>query len=172
MDFSNLPDINNCSVAVIGLGYVGLPLAYTIANQNLSIPDNAKCNRRVLGFDLDKKRIQELSKGFDKNNMFIKDSKEGLKSIVFTNEKNLLKDIEVFIVTVPTPLKEKNEPELSFIKEASKTIGKAIRSNKNPEINQIVIYESTVYPGVTEDICVPIDEAESGKTYNSEEYKN
>ncbi len=172
MDFINLPDINNCSVAVIGLGYVGLPLAYTIATQNLSLPKNAKCNRKVLGYDLDKKRIQELNRGFDKNNMFTKDSKEILKSIFFTNEKNLLNDIEVFIITVPTPLKEKNEPELSFIKEASKTIGKAIKSNKNKEINQIVIYESTVYPGVTEDICIPIVEAESGKKYNSEEYKN
>ena len=161
-----LPPLNNCSIAVIGLGYVGLPLAIAIANQKRCILTKDKIQRSIFGFDLDISRIKELKEGFDRNKISSKNTKKHLENIVFTNEINSLKKVDVFIITVPTPIDKKNNPNLTFIKEASKLVGESINSLKNNKFNKIIIFESTVYPGLTEEICVPIIEKNSGLIHN------
>ena len=167
MNKLNLPPLNNCSVAVIGLGYVGLPLAIAIANQKRCILSNKKLQRKVIGFDLDISRINELKKGFDRNKISSKNTKKHLENIEFTNDKKLLKKVDLFIITVPTPIDKKNNPNTKFIKEASKLVGDSIRSLEKNKLNKIIIYESTVYPGLTEEICVPIIEKNSGLIHNN-----
>jgi len=167
---NKLPKLNNCNVGVIGLGYVGLPLALQIANKKKCLKTQKKLNRKIIGYDLNKFRIDELKDGIDKNNFFSKKIIKETKNIKFTNNKNLLKSIEIFIITVPTPIDIENKPNLHFIKEASKIVGESIRSEEGRKSNPIVIYESTVYPGVTEEICIPIIEEFSRKKYNSKNY--
>ena len=166
MNKLNLPPLNKCSIAVIGLGYVGLPLAIAIANKERCILSNKKIQRNVIGFDLDISRINELKKGFDRNKISSKNTKKLLENIEFTNDTNSLKKVDVFIITVPTPIDKKNNPNLAFIKKASKLVGESIKSVGEKEYNKIIIYESTVYPGLTEEICVPIIEKNSGLIYN------
>ena len=164
-----LPKLNTCRVGIIGLGYVGLPLALQIAKTDICLLSKKKINRQVLGYDLNQVRIDELKKGCDRNNIFSGKKIKKIKNISFTNEKKLLKEVDIFIITVPTPINKDNQPDLFHIKEASKLVGGIIKSTKN---NPIIIYESTVYPGLTEEICVPIIEKESGKIHNSIELKN
>ena len=172
MKNSNLPNINSCSIAVIGLGYVGFPLAYAIAKRKISLIDKKLLTRKVFGYDLDKQRISELKNGLDRNKIIKYDKEDNFGSIFFTDKSSDLNDIDIFIITVPTPLKDNNEPELSHIVEASKMVGKAIKLNKKSKDNQIVIFESTVYPGATEEICVPLISEYSGKSFNCESYEN
>ena len=140
-------------IAVIGMGYVGLPLAIEFGKKY-----------SVIAFDIDRQRISELLKGFDKTLEVKKSEIKSAKGVEFTfNEKKLYK-CNIFIVTIPTPINKKNKPDLSFIKNATKTISKYLHKN------DIVIYESTVYPGVTEEVCVPILEKYSGLKYNKEFY--
>ena len=167
----SLPQLYNCSVGLIGLGYVGLPLAIEIAKKNFCILKNKKIKRIVFAYDINRNRIEELNKGIDRNNIFNKNELINNKNIKFTSDFELLKNIDVYIITVPTPIKEDNQPDLFFIKEASKLVGLAIKKSSN-KINPIIIYESTVYPGVTEEVCVPIIEEISGKKYNDDDYKN
>lgn len=167
-----LPNLNNCSVAVIGLGYVGLPLALKIAENNNCLLTNSKIRRKVTGYDFDLNRVKQLEKGIDRNKVFSKEDLKNNPSLKYTNDINLLKDIDVFIVTVPTPINKDNEPELYFIKSASETIGKSINLQNTKNDNQIIIYESTVYPGLTEDICIPILEKYSDKKFNKLDYKS
>ena len=167
---NKLPKLNNCNVGVIGLGYVGLPLALQIANQKKCLKTQKKLNRKIIGYDLNKLRIEELKDGIDRNNVFSKKIIKETKNIKFTNNKNLLKNIEIFIITVPTPIDIENKPNLHFIKEASKIVGESIRGEEGRKSNPIVIFESTVYPGVTEEICIPIVEEFSCKKYNSKNY--
>ncbi|NPA52211.1 MAG: nucleotide sugar dehydrogenase [Aquificae bacterium] len=131
-------------IAVVGLGYVGLPLAVLL---------DRKFN--VIGYDISKERIEELKKGIDKTREVEKD--QLLKSkIEFTNDPKKLSECRVIIITVPTPIDEHKIPDLKPIKEATKTVGTYMPKNS------IVVYESTVYPGLTEEECVPILEKESG----------
>ena len=167
MNKFNLPPLNNCSIAVIGLGYVGLPLASAIANQRKCILSSNKIKRKVIGFDLDNSRIKELKEGFDRNKISCKNSKDYLENIEFTADTNLLKNVDVFIITVPTPIDKKNNPNLTYIQEASKIVGESIRSLEKNKLNKIIIYESTVYPGLTEEICIPIIEKNSGLIHNN-----
>ncbi len=162
----NLPPIYDCSVAVIGLGYVGLPLSIAIANQKSCLLTQTKCSRKVIGFDIDNTRIKELKKGFDRNKIYEKKYIKDLKNIEFTNEKEILKKIDVFIITVPTPINKEKKPDLSLIILASELVGASIKENKKKNSTNIIIYESTVYPGVTEEICMPIVEKISGKKFN------
>ena len=168
----NLPPLHNCSIAVIGLGYVGLPLAIAISNQKRCILSKKKCQRKVIGFDLDISRITELKKGFDRNKISPKITKKLLENIEFTNDTNFLKKVDIFIITVPTPIDEKNNPNLIYIKAASELVGKSISSLKKNKFNKIIIYESTVFPGLTEEICVPIIEKNSDLNYNNPEDEN
>lgn len=138
-------------ICVIGLGYVGLPLAHAFSEKY-----------EVVGFDINKPRIDELNSGFDRtlelNETQVKESLEnGMK---FTLDVEDIKDCNIYIVTVPTPIDESNEPDLTPIVKSTETVGKVLKKD------DIVIYESTVYPGVTEEVCVPILEKFSGLKFN------
>ena len=136
-------------VAIIGMGYVGLPLAVEAAK---TYP--------VLGFDINKERLQQLKKGFDKTKEVTSKALEEATSLSFTSEPKEIKACNFYIVTVPTPIDRNNKPNLEPLKSASKLIGSVISEG------DIVVFESTVYPGCTEEDCVPIIEKESGLIYN------
>ena len=140
-------------IGIIGLGYVGLPLAVEMAKKY-----------GVVGFDIDSGRISELNKGIDKTNeITTSELKKALNNnIIFTNDSGLLNNVTFFIVTVPTPINKDKTPNLNSIISASETISKFLKEES------IVVYESTVYPGVTEDICVPILEEVSALTFNKD----
>lgn len=135
---------NNLRIAVIGLGYVGMPLAVEFAK---------KFN--VIGYDLNKQKINKYIKGIDPTKE-VGDDVVKESNVEFTNDENKLKDANFFIVAVPTPINGDKTPDLSPVIEASKIVG------RNMKKNSVVVYESTVYPGVTENICVPILEKNSG----------
>ena len=172
MKKSKLPNLNKCTIGVIGLGYVGFPLALKIANQKTSLVTKKKIQRKVIGYDIDKRRISELSRGIDNKNIFSKEFIKETKNIKFTTNKKLLESTDIFIITVPTPINLHNNPDLTFLKEASKIVGACIKVKDYKGKNPIVIFESTVYPGVTEEICIPIIEKISGKKYNCKKFIN
>jgi UDP-N-acetyl-D-glucosamine/UDP-N-acetyl-D-galactosamine dehydrogenase len=141
-------------ICLIGLGYVGLPLAVAFAEKF-----------QVIGFDISTSRIQELKDGHDRTLEIGDDLLDSVKnSIIYTLDIQDTKDCNIYIVTVPTPIDKINRPDLTPLIESSKIIGSVL--NKN----DIVIYESTVYPGVTEDICVPELEKSSGMKFNKDFY--
>ena len=164
------PDLNHCSVGIIGLGYVGLPLALEIAKKRSRLISHSNNSKNIIGYDLNPDRIQELNDGFDKSGEIAQEDLQNNSFLKFTNRKSDLNSVDVFIVTVPTPVNESNLPDLSSLKNATKEIGKSlkIRFENNPKSIPLVIYESTVYPGATEEICVPILEEYSGLSYNNE----
>ncbi len=136
-------------VAIIGLGYVGLPLAVEFGKV-----------MEAVGFDIDKGRIQELNSGHDRTREVTPDElKESHKLNCSSNPEDI-KGANFFIVTVPTPVDEYKQPDLRPLVSASKTVGMALKKN------DVVIYESTVYPGCTEEICVPVLEQVSGLVFN------
>ena len=141
--------IENTKIAIIGLGYVGLPLAVEFGKKY-----------QVLGFDINKVRVDELNNGYDRTREI---ESEGLKSspnLIFSTNEEDLKSYNVFIVTVPTPIDKFKKPDLIPLLSASRTIGKILKKD------DLVIYESTVYPGCTEEDCVPVLEKESGLKFN------
>jgi UDP-N-acetyl-D-galactosamine dehydrogenase len=146
-------------IAIIGLGYVGLPLAVEFAKKY-----------RVIGFDINSKRIQELNNGKDFTlEVEDEDLQEVLeitesKGMLITDKSEDLADATVYIVTVPTPTDKYNQPILTPLIKASENIGNFLKKG------DVVIYESTVYPGVTEDVCVPVLEKVSGLVYNKDFY--
>ena len=163
-----LPDINKCSVSIIGLGYVGFPLAFELSKPHNKL-DDRYIERKVIGFDINEERISELNKGLDNTNE-IDLTKEDLPSLLeLTSDEEKINNCDVFIVTVPTPINENKKPDLSPLKNASKTIGRVFKRRKS-SINPIVIYESTVYPGATEEICIPIVEEISSMKLNIDFY--
>src|SRR6476661_6980882 len=131
-------------LAVIGLGYVGLPIALEFAKKV-----------SVIGFDINEKRIELMKQGIDPSNELGKEAFEGC-DISFTNSLDVLKQARFFIVAVPTPVDDHNVPDLTPVKKASETIGKVIKKG------DYVVFESTVYPGCTEEDCLPIIEKLSG----------
>lgn len=153
--------LDDKKIAVIGLGYVGLPLAVEFAKKY-----------PVIGFDINKSRIAELSEGNDRTFEVGKDDlkstlagsfddiENNLSGLWFTSDKSELGNCNIYIVTVPTPTDKHNRPVLTPLIRASETIGSILKKG------DIVIYESTVYPGVTEDECVPVLERTSGLTFN------
>ena len=140
-------------LAIIGLGYVGLPLALEFAKKKI-----------VIGFDNNKKRIEELNSGIDKNLEFNKAILQNSKNVNFTNSTNQLKAANCYIVTVPTPINKFKKPDLKPLIKASEMIGKLIKKG------DLVIYESTVYPGCIEGVCVPILEENSKLKFNQDFY--
>ncbi len=136
-------------IGIIGLGYVGLPLAVEFGK----VLD-------VVGFDINKERIAELKKGFDRTKEVEPDELQRAAKLTFSSNLEDLKSVNYFIVTVPTPVDEYKKPDLSPLISASKTVGGALKKG------DIVIYESTVYPGCTEEDCVPILEKVSGLKFN------
>jgi UDP-N-acetyl-D-galactosamine dehydrogenase len=144
-------------IAIIGLGYVGLPLAVAFAKKY-----------PVVGFDINQSRVDELNSGTDHTlEVSDKDLKEALTNndspaMKLSTESNDMKEATIFIVTVPTPTDKNRQPVLTPLIKASETIGRILKDG------DIVIYESTVYPGVTEEVCVPVLEQFSGKTFNKD----
>jgi len=144
-------------IAIIGLGYVGLPLAVEFAKKNL-----------VKGFDIKKIRVDELNNAFDRtletNTEVLRSvlSGNGKGKLVFTSDIQDIADCNVYIISVPTPTDQHNRPDLDLIKKASETVASILKAG------DVVIYESTVYPGVTEDICVPILEQLSKLKFNTD----
>lgn len=140
-------------ICIIGLGYVGLPLAHAFSSKY-----------QVVGFDINQKRIEELNDGFDRTEELTNEQvneaiKNGMK---FSLNIDDIKDCNIFIVTVPTPIDKNNRPDLTPLIKSSQTVGKVLKTN------DIVIYESTVYPGVTEEVCVPELEKISGLKFNKD----
>jgi len=136
-------------IAVIGMGYVGLPLAVEFAKKI-----------KVFGFDINSERIIQLKKGYDITNEVSKNNITKLKKIKFTSTLSELKDCKVYIVTVPTPVDNHNKPDLVPLINATYLVSRVIKEN------DIIIYESTVYPGATEELCGPILEKETGLKLN------
>ncbi len=141
--------IENAKIAVIGLGYVGLPLA---AEFGKTLP--------TVGFDIDAHRIKELQSGHDNTLELSNHDLAGATHLQYSDDLQALKSCNVFIVTVPTPVDKHNRPDLSPLLHASAAVGKVIQRGG------IVIYESTVYPGATEEDCIPVIERESGLKFN------
>lgn len=144
---------NTPKIAIVGLGYVGLPLAIAFGNTYPTI-----------GYDINTKRVTELKEGKDITLQSSKASIETAMHLLFSDKIDSLKDCTIFIITVPTPVNVSKEPDLSFLIDASKMIGGVLKKG------DIVIYESTVYPGCTEEDCVPVLENESGLHYNKDFY--
>lgn len=141
--------LRNCRIGIVGLGYVGLPLAVEFGK-----------HFDTVGFDIKPHRIAELARGRDST---LEVSRAELKSatrLSFSTDLESLKRCHVLIITVPTPIDEYKRPDLTPLVKASETVGKALRKGA------VVVYESTVYPGCTEEICVPILERESGLKFN------
>ena len=149
MEQAQLPEVAQVKVAVIGLGYVGLPLAVGFGRQ-----------MSTLGFDINQTRIAELKDHRDHTLEVSSDEFAEAKNLTFSANADDLAACNVFIVTVPTPIDDAKRPDLTPLEAASRTVGKAIRTG------DIAIFESTVYPGATEEVCVPIIERESGLKYN------
>ena len=140
---------SSLKIAVIGLGYVGLPLAVEFAKK-----------RPVIGFDINSKRIRNLRLGLDKTKEVTKKKLIKSKKLFLTNSKKYLELANCYIVTVPTPIDKFRKPDLTPLLNASKMLGKVLKKN------DIVIYESTVFPGCTEEKCVPILEKYSKLKFN------
>lgn len=136
-------------IAVIGLGYVGLPLAVEFGKQ-----------RETIGFDINLNRITELNSGIDNTLEVAKDELAKAADLTFTADLENIKQCGIYIVTVPTPIDAANRPDLTPLRRASETVASVLQKG------DVVIYESTVYPGCTEEVCVPILEALSGLKYN------
>ena len=142
---------DNREIAIIGLGYVGLPLAVEFGRKY-----------KTVGFDIDQTRIAELESGTDRT-LEVSDEELGsAESLSFTASIDTLSNTDVFIVTVPTPINKHKQPDLTPLIKASEAIGKVMKKGCT------VIYESTVYPGATEEVCVPLLERHSGMTFNKD----
>lgn len=138
-------------LAIIGLGYVGLPLAVAFGK-----------TRDVVGFDINEMRVKQLQSGRDVTNECSVDQLALAKRLSFSASLDDIRDAQIYIVTVPTPVDDVNRPDLRPLEMASKTVGSVLK------VGDIVIFESTVFPGATEEICVPILEQESGLSFNKD----
>ena len=141
----------NIKIAIIGLGYVGLPLAVEFGKKY-----------SVLGFDINQTRIDELTGGHDRTQELNREELKSLQYLTFSTDSEQLKNCNIFIVTVPTPIDKYKKPDLTPLLSASRTVGKFLKKN------DIIIYESTVYPGCTEEDCVPVLEKESSLMFNQD----
>jgi UDP-N-acetyl-D-galactosamine dehydrogenase len=144
--------IKNKKIAIIGLGYVGLPLAVEFAKKGY----------KVLGYDINLVRIEQLKKGIDYTDEVSPAELAVAEKLYFSSDEEDLSKMDIFIITVPTPIDEFKKPNLYPLESASSLVGKYINKSN------IVIYESTVYPGCTEEVCVPILEKTSGFVYNKD----
>lgn len=145
--------LSDIKLAIVGLGYVGLPLAVEFGKQ-----------RTVVGFDINHKRIEGLRAGVDTTLETTSEELAAATNLAFTTSLEELRDCNCYIVTVPTPIDEHNRPDLTPLVKASETVGKVLKKG------DIVIYESTVYPGCTEEDCIPVLEKFSGLKFNVDFY--
>ena len=146
-----MPDMNEVQIGIIGLGYVGLPLAVEFSRK---FP--------TTGFDLKKQRIEELRKGHDSTREVTNKELGKATNLQFSNSIEELEPCNVFIIAVPTPIDAYKRPDLTPLEGASRTVAEVLRQG------DVVIYESTVYPGATEEVCIPILEKMSGLTFNKD----
>jgi UDP-N-acetyl-D-galactosamine dehydrogenase len=138
------------NIVIIGAGYVGLPLAISFAKY-----------QSVICYDINKKRLEQLQKGYDSNQQHTK--KEILKKkLIFTYDFDILRNNDVYIITVPTPINSSNQPDLSMLQKASILVGRVMKKKS------IIIYESTTYPGCTEEVCIPLLEKNSNLKYQKD----
>lgn len=144
-----LSEVDARKIAIIGLGYVGLPLAVEFSRKY-----------SVLGFDISTERIQELKTGYDRTQEISEQDLQRVQDLVFSSDIQSLAAYNTYIVTVPTPIDNYKKPDLGPLLKASQTIGSVLKKG------DVVIYESTVYPGCTEEDCVPVLEKASGLQYN------
>lgn len=145
------PSLNNLKIGVVGLGYVGLPLAVHFAR-----------DFSVVGFDISEKRVSDLKAGRDRTREVSSSELREAKNLTFSTNPQDLGSVNFFIVTVPTPINHALQPDLSMLEKASAVVGKALKKG------DIVVYESTVYPGATEECCVPILSTASGLVFNQD----
>jgi UDP-N-acetyl-D-galactosamine dehydrogenase len=138
-------------IAIIGLGYVGLPLAVAFGEK-----------RPVVGFDIHARRIAQLQAGADFTREVSREELAAARGLSFTDNLDELRDCQVFIVTVPTPIDDAKNPDLTPLIKASETVGQVLKTG------DVVIYESTVYPGATEEVCIPVLERVSGLIYRQD----
>ena len=143
------PEIRKCRIGIVGLGYVGLPLAVEFGK-----------HYETVGFDVKAERIAQLRRGRDVTLEVTRAELQAARRLSFTGDLKKLGRCQVFIVTVPTPIDEYKRPDLTALRRASESVGSVMRRGA------VVIYESTVYPGCTEEICVPILERVSGLKFN------
>tara|TARA_X000000950_G_C13917284_1_gene661631 strand:- start:1535 stop:2827 length:1293 start_codon:yes stop_codon:yes gene_type:complete len=143
--------VKKLKLAIIGLGYVGLPLAVEFAKKRL-----------VIGFDINKKRIKQLTLGYDSTLEVSKNKLNSSKKLILSSNTKTLHKANCYIITVPTPINKLKKPDLKPLLLATKTVGKVLSKGN------LVIYESTVYPGCTEEKCVPLLEKESGLKFNKD----
>ncbi len=143
------PKVEDAQIAVIGLGYVGLPLAVEFGR-----------HFSTTGFDINARRINALREGHDSTREVTGEELEGAEKLRFTLDTDDLEECDVFVVTVPTPIDQHRQPDLTPLKAASATVGAAL------SVGDVVVYESTVFPGATEEVCVPILEEYSGLRFN------
>jgi UDP-N-acetyl-D-galactosamine dehydrogenase len=146
-------DLNDVKIAVIGLGYVGLPLAVEFGKKY-----------QTLGFDINQARITELNNGTDSTLEVSDEELAETTKLSYACQPEDLKNSNVYIVTVPTPIDQHKQPDLTPLLKASKMLGKVVSKN------DIIIYESTVYPGATEEACIPVVEKASGLVFNKDFY--
>ncbi|MEM6718247.1 MAG: nucleotide sugar dehydrogenase [Bacteroidota bacterium] len=146
--------MTNKVISIIGLGYVGLPLAVEFSKKGF----------QVIGFDINEARIQELQQGNDHTLEVSREELQEASTLQYTNKAESIAKANVYIVTVPTPITEHKLPDLTPLEKASTLVGSVLSKG------DIVIYESTVFPGCTEEVCVPILEAESQLTFNKDFY--
>tara|TARA_B100001250_G_scaffold413421_1_gene447502 strand:- start:84 stop:1358 length:1275 start_codon:yes stop_codon:yes gene_type:complete len=144
---------SDSSIAIVGLGYVGLPLAVEFGRK-----------RKVIGFDINETRIQELKQGIDKTLETTNQELIDAIHLSYTSHLEDLRHCKIFIVTVPTPIDKEKKPDLVPLERATEAIGSILKKG------DIVIYESTVYPGATEEVCVPILEEKSSLSFNKDFY--
>ena len=172
--FDNLPNLNDCTIAIIGLGYVGLPLAIEFAKKKECLLSGNYLNRNIIGFDINDQRLEEIKEGIDKTNEI---NRKELKSVDFydlTSKIINLSKADVFIVSVPTPINNLKEPDLNPLKKACQVVGEALKIKENNKIKNnketlpIIIFESTVFPGTTEEICIPIIKKELSLSNNDD----
>lgn len=142
---------NSTKISIIGLGYVGLPLAVEFGKKFLTT-----------GFDIQQERLDELTEGYDRTREISSDQLKDSSHLRFSSKGGDLRGSDVFIVTVPTPIDDYHQPDLTPLRKASETVGKVMKPGA------IVVFESTVYPGCTEEVCVPILEEQSGLKFNQD----
>jgi UDP-N-acetyl-D-galactosamine dehydrogenase len=144
-------NLQNKTIAIIGLGYVGLPLAVEFGK-----------HRPTIGFDINQKRINELQSGKDHTLECSPEELQAASKLRYSADLQVLKQAQVFIVTVPTPVDQANRPDMTPLVKASETVGRVLKAG------DVVIYESTVYPGATEEVCVPVLEKFSSLNFNQD----
>ena len=178
MERNNYPNLNECTIAIIGLGYVGLPLAVEFSKKKKCNISKKILERKVIGFDINQSRLDELEEKFDSTNEISREELSKVNFLDLTNNIQSISRADIFIVTVPTPINKFKKPDLTALKNASITVGRAIKIRSENKKNQsqqtlpIIIFESTVYPGTTEEICVPLIEKNAGFSFKNKEGEN